>query len=218
MATMTLVIGESGSGKSTSITTLNPKETFLISVTNRALSSREFKKDYKPHKKDDPGNYVHTRDFEQIESLIQFINMKRPEIKNIVIDDFQYIMAFEAMNKADEKGYEKFTKLAQRTWKILEACLNCRTDLNCFVLSHNAVDEQGKSRCKTVGKMLDNTIDIHGIFDNVFHTVVVDGQYKFLTQHDGHRLARTLRGLFAEKLIDNDLGAIRKAIDEYYLL
>lgn len=218
MATLVLIIGESGTGKSSSIETLNPKETFVINITPKPLPFRNFRKVYTPQSKEVEGNYFSTDDFSKIESVIEYIDNKRPDIKNIIIDDFQYLMANEYMRRADENGFKKFSDIAQNTTRVLSALQKCRENITGFILSHNEIDENGKSKCKTIGNMLDKYFDVHGLCTIIFHTINGDGQYKFLTQTDGARIAKSPRGMFEERLIDNDLGAIRKAIDDYYLL
>jgi hypothetical protein len=107
-----LIIAESGAGKSTSIETLNPKETFVINVANKPLPFKGWKAKYKLWSKENPtGNMYDKPNPENIEACIKYINEKRPEIKVVVIDDFQYVSSFEFFDRANEKGYEKFTQI-----------------------------------------------------------------------------------------------------------
>jgi len=112
MAQGVLIIAESGSGKSTSIESLNPKETFIINVANKPLPFKEWKKKYTLWSKDNPaGNMYDKAAPENIEACIRYINEKRPEIKNIIIDDFQYMSSFEFFDKAAEKGMKNSLRL-----------------------------------------------------------------------------------------------------------
>lgn len=104
MSVLVAIVGQSGTGKSTSIETLNPQETVLINVANKPLPFKGWKSKYVQKKLSEGGNYVVTESAAQIVAALTYINQHRPEIKYIVIDDLQYIMSFEFMNKANEKG------------------------------------------------------------------------------------------------------------------
>ena len=115
MAELIAIVGASGSGKSTSIRTLDPKTTFIINVASKPLPFKGWKSNYTNFNKENPeGNFKATSDVDTINQLLQYINTKRTEIKTIVIDDAQYIMSFEAMDRAREKGFDKFTEIAQK--------------------------------------------------------------------------------------------------------
>ncbi|HXK00743.1 MAG TPA: AAA family ATPase [Buchnera sp. (in: enterobacteria)] len=217
MSNTILVIGESGSGKSSSIKNLPSHETCIINVLDKPLPFKGFKNNYIRIQSDERKiNYLATDDTLKIRSSIKKINDERPEIKNIIIDDFQYIMANQFMRKALEKGYDKFTEIGQNAWNIIKDLTSCRDDLKCYVLSHSDSDSYGKVKCKTIGKMLDDKICLEGMFTIVFHAITNDNKYKFLTQNDGIHLAKSPLGMFNEKYIDNDLNEINKKIDEYF--
>jgi hypothetical protein len=215
VATNILVMGESGTGKSTSLRTLNPEETFIINVLNKPLPFAEYKKHYMPLKGGE-GNYKASDNADYIQQLLLAIGKNCPQFKNIVIDDFQYIMSNEYMRRAKEKGYDKFTEIGQNAWSILQTCIGLPAHINCYILSHTEATENGIVKIKTIGKMLDKTITLEGLFTIVLHSVVVEGEYKFLTQHDGIHIAKAPIGLFNETLIDNDLQAVNEAINRYF--
>lgn len=107
MAELIAVVGESGSGKTTSIRNLNPEETFIISITGKRPGIRGAKKKYPDVKisgGEFSGNFFTTANVDNISKLMKLVSTKRPEIKTIIIDDFQYIQAFESMERVDEKG------------------------------------------------------------------------------------------------------------------
>lgn len=109
MAVLGAIVGESGSGKSTSLRNLDPKKTFIINVANKPLPIRGYKKNYTPLVQDPKtkafsGNLYNTSNIDKINNVIKLINSVMPHIKQIIIDDSQYLMAFEAMDKAMEKG------------------------------------------------------------------------------------------------------------------
>ena len=216
MSNTILIIGESGSGKSTSIRNLNHEETIIINVLDKPLPFKGFKKKYSPVSTGDKqANYFSTDDHRKIIECIPRVNDKK-DIKNLIIDDFQYIMANQFMKKALEKGYDKFTEIGQNAWQIIRDLTTCREDLNCFVISHSDVDQTGKAKCKTIGKMLDDKICLEGMFTIVFHAITNDNKYKFLTQNDGIHIAKSPMGMFDSKYIDNDLLEINKKIYDYF--
>lgn len=217
MSNPILIIGESGSGKSTSIRNLNPEETFIINVLDKPLPFKGYKQKYVKANKENPnGNYVASDNFESIVKVIQGVNNTRPEIKTLIIDDWQYTMCNEFMRRASEKGYERFTDIAKHAWSIVKELTACRDDLDCFVLTHSDIDAYGKSRPKTIGKMLDDKISIEGMFTICLHTIVIDSQYRFLTQGDASHIAKSPLGMFEDKYIHNDLALVKEAMKHYY--
>lgn len=212
MSETVLVIGESGTGKSSSIRNLNPVETFIINVLDKTLP---FKNSRKIYVQKEGGNYFSTDKAEKIIDIAKHISMKRPEIKNLVIDDYQYIMANEFMKRADEKGYGKFSEIGQKGWSVVNEISKLRSDLDCFVLSHNEIGDDGRSRCKVIGKMMTNHITLEGMFSIILHTVIKDGKYKFITNGDDTKTAKTPMGMFNELFIDNDLSFVKQKMSEY---
>ena len=134
-----LILGESGRGKTTSLRNLNPKETFIISTTAKPLPWRGWKKQYV---KFDPktnveGNWCQCSKSTTIASIIKFVSSKRPDIKNVVIDDLQYAMAFEFMDRRKEKGYEKFNDIGGDFTDLLRVADIIRDDLKLIFTGHS---------------------------------------------------------------------------------
>ena len=212
-----LIIGESGSGKSSSIRNLNNEETAIINILDKPLPFKGFKNRYKSTASEGKlVNYFSTDNYEKIRGAIEKINNTRSDIKTLIIDDFQYIMANQFMKKAMERGYDKFTEIGQNAWQIIRDLTMCRDDLKCYVLSHSDMDQNGKYKCKTIGKMLDDKICLEGMFTIVLHAITSENKYRFLTQNDGVHVAKSPMGMFDKKYIDNDLLEINKKIDEYF--
>lgn len=217
MSNTILVIGESGSGKSTSLRNLNPEETFLINVLDKPLPFRGYKKNYIRVSTDDRKvNYFATDNYDSIVRALRKINEERLDIRNIVIDDFQYVMANEFMKRATERGFDKFTEIGQHAWNIVNTLIGLRESIDCFVLSHTDTDATGKVKPKTIGKMLDDKITLEGMFTTVLHALILDGKYKFLTQNDGTHVAKSPMGMFDHKLIDNDLMYVKEKMFNYF--
>lgn len=216
MAITSLIIGDSGTGKSTSLRNLDPSETFLINVIDKLLPIRGGAKLYAPLSPDGmTGNYYVTDDYSAISRVIKLINDKRPDIKNLVIDDFQYIMGNEFMRRATEKSWDKFTEIGQHADHIIMQLLHSRADLFAFVLSHNVVKDDGTSTLLTLGKILDDKIKLIGKFSAICHTKIVDEKYYFLTHNDGYHVARMPFAMEIEKLIPNDLALLKEKLDKF---
>lgn len=216
MSNTVLIIGESGAGKSTSIKNLDPKETFIINVLGKPLPFIGGKKNYVTCNSENPtGNHVVTDNCNMIKSLIMAVNDRRPEIKTLIIDDFNYTMTNEFMRQALVKGFDKFSLIAQNAWSIL-SCLNTtRDDLDCFVLMHSDTDQDGKSKPMTIGKLINDKVKLEGMVTICLHALIVDGEYKLLTQNDGFHMAKSPHGMIKEGLIDNDLVYIKQQLRKY---
>ena len=128
---VTLILGESGTGKSTSLRNMNPETTFIFQSIKKPLpfKGNKYSKDNK--------NLMVTDNYEQIIRGLEKLD-KQYIITDVVIDDSQYIMANEFMRRAKEKGFEKFTEIGEHYWRILETC-NILENINVFILSHTEV-------------------------------------------------------------------------------
>lgn len=162
MANAIAAVGDSGSGKSTSIGQieelgikgLDPKETFIINVKGKPLPMRGWKNKYKPIDVTKPpteGNYLSSTDSNLIIKTLQFISANRQDIKNVVLDDAQYVMSEEFMLNALKAGYDKFNRMAKNMYDIINTGINMRDDLNFIVLTHDD-EEDGKTKMKTLGE------------------------------------------------------------------
>ncbi len=196
-----LILGESGSGKSTSMRNFDPSELTVFNVANKLLPFRK------------KLNVINNAGYGIIGKELQ-----KQEKKIYVIDDSQYLLAFELFNRAKEKGYEKFTDIAVRFEKMLDYIIKGTPD-DCIVylLHHCETTDTGKIKAKTVGKMLDNQLTIEGLFSIVLYAFVEDDKHLFRTTNDGFCPAKAPMGMF-EPIIDNDLKFVDTTIREYYNL
>ena len=165
MAQSVLVIADSGTGKSTSIRTLNPKETFIINIANKPLPFKGYKKDYKQISKENPnGNITSASSSAGIIKAIKHVDDKMLNIKTLVVDDWQYMSSFEYFDRANEKGYDKFTQIAANLAMVAKLPKDLREDLTVIFLTHSedSTDINGnrKIKAKTIGKMIDNTLNL----------------------------------------------------------
>lgn len=237
MANSIAVVTESGFGKTTSIGNipelgiegLKPEETFFFNVKGKSLPFKGWKKKYIPIP--DPnsgppkeGNYLASSNTALIIKVMQYINQNRPDIKNVVLDDYQYILADEFMANALKSGYDKFNKLAKNGFDVINTGNNLREDINFIILTHSESKENGfetSYKIKTIGKMLDDKITLEGLF-----TIVLYGKQEwddkekkvskqFVTNFDGQYPAKSPVGMFEETYIPNDMGLVLKKVDAY---
>ena len=213
MSKAILILGESGTGKSTSIRNLPHEETFIINVNDRKLPFKS--KNKYVLAENGAGNYIVSDNADKIIATLIYLNNKRTEIKNIILDDFTYTFINNFMRRAKDKGYDKFTDIASDVWKIFNAIKALRDDLFVFVMMHTEIDNQGRYKPKTVGKLMDSNNLIEGAFDWVFHSLILDERHVFLTNNDGTHMAHTTMGMFEDKYIENDLQLIKQTIETY---
>lgn len=212
MSTAVLILGESGTGKSTSLRNLDPAKTLLIQSIPKPLPFKA--KGWKARASlKDPGNIIQTDDAILMEKLL-----RTSPHDVVVVDDFQYVMANEYMRRTAETGYQKFTDIGKNAWNVLTAATQLAPQRRVYILAHTATDDTGRTRIKTIGKMLDEKITLEGMVTIVLRTSVRDGQYTFSTQNDGSDTVKSPLGMFSERFIPNDLAAVDAAIVDYYEL
>ena len=224
MANLIAIVGSSGVGKSSSIRTLNPAETFIINVASKPLPFKGWRSKYTIWNKENPnGNYINTSNVATISSILNYINTKRPEIKSVIIDDSQYLMAFEYMDRSGETGFKKFSEIAQKFYSVLKAGIAMRDDLNIIMTCHSeniGDSDNPQYKIKTIGKMIDNTITVEGLFTYVLFSMIQRDdddkpKYVFQTHSDGTTTAKTPMDCFEEDYIPNDLQYVIDKIAEY---
>lgn len=209
MSIATMILGESGTGKSTSMRNLLPAETLLIQTVKKPLPFRS--KEWKPIS--DNGNVLVTDDSHRIIAAMQ-----KTRRNVIIIDDFQYMIANEFMRRTSERGYDKFTEMALHAWQVAKLASELPDDVRVYILSHTDTKDDGTVKAKTIGKLLDEKITLEGLFSIVLRTGKNDGGYYFRTKNSGSDTVKTPIGLFESESIDNDLANVDKAICEYYEL
>ena len=208
---LVLCIGKSGRGKSTAIRPLNPQDTYLINILGKPLP---FPKGMQYIEKE---NMLVSADPATIRRTMMDIS-RNEKIRHLVIDDGHYVMATEFMNKAMEKGYDKFTSMAKNIFEIIILATKLRPGLKVFFLTHEE-DTGNERKIKTLGKLLDDKITLEGLSSIVlFADAAVDNnvrKYFFTTQTDGYTTAKSPFDMFPPQ-IPNDLLLVSQRIDEYY--
>ena len=207
-----LILGESGCGKSTSLRNMTPDECVVIQPISKRLP---FRNDFTVMSKEG-GQIKVTDNPDMICRLI--VAAAKAGKKAVIIDDFQYVMANEFMRRSKEKSYDKFNDIGFNAWSIINQAQSVDGDMRVYFMSHVEVDMNGKTKIKTIGKMLDEKITIEGMFTIVLGAGVSDNKYTFSTQNNGSNTVKSPMGMFEEMNIDNDLSSVDKTIIEYYNL
>jgi len=224
MSEIIAVVGQTGTGKSTSVETLDAKETVIIGIIDKPLPFRGWKQKYTSGIQQG-GNFLVSHDSAQIVKVLKYISEERQEIKQIIVDDFQYIMSTEFMNRANEAGWQKFTDIAKHVWDVINAAKSLREDLKVVFLTHDEIiteNFQPKRKIKTIGKLLDDKVTLEGLFTVVLFTDISQNKeknglkYTFITQNDGTTTAKSPRGMFETFNIPNDLADVISKINAYY--
>lgn len=212
MSIATLILGSSGTGKSTSLRNLDPQKTLLIQCIKKPLPFKAVGWKTRLSLKS-PGNVIQTSDPVLIEKI-----MRSSPQDVVVIDDYQAVMVNELMNRSSEKGYDKFTDIGKNAWNIFNAAGDLAGNRRVYVLAHTQTDDFGQVRMKTVGKLVDQHIVPEGFFTIVLRTDVINGNYKFSTQTNGQDCCKSPIDMFPDLHIDNDLAAVDEAICDFYQL
>lgn len=221
MSNLIALVGNSGEGKSRSLYSLDPKETFIVNVQGKPLPWKGSAGSYNTENK----NILTTDAWNKVQETIVGVATNRPEIKNIVIDDAGLIMAVEFFKRASESGYSRFTEIGQHMFNIIDTSKKLRNDLNVIFTFHPDTDTdlngEKRTRIKTIGRLLENSYTPEATFTIVLYTQVTfdkDGspQYHFVTNKTLNCPAKSPEGMFDSLTIDNDMNEVLKKVKEYY--
>ncbi len=202
MGVACLILGESGSGKSASMRNFNENDVRVLNVASKPFPFRNVNK----LKKADKATY------DMIKGVV-----KSGQVLSYVIDDAQYLMAFESFDKAQIAGYGKFTEMAKNYEEMLRTIQeDTPPDTIVYVMQHVDTDDTGKVKAKTLGKMLDQQLTVEGLFTIVLLAKADEKGHYFLTQSDGTNPCKSPMGMFDDVKIDNDLKMVDNTIREYY--
>ena len=200
MASIVMVIGQSGTGKSTSLRNFKKGEASVINVSKKPMP---FPCEL---------NVANVGSYKTIKELMQ-----KTQSPAIIVDDCTYLIVNEYMSNADIKGYDKFTNMAKNFWEFMNFCITeLPDDKIVYFLGHSEKGEDGREHFKTVGRMLDQTVVCEGYCSVVLKTVVEDGKYMFATHNNGYDTVKTPMGMFTDDKIDNDLKAVDTRLREFF--
>ena len=211
-------MGESGSGKTTAMRNLPPKETFYIDCDKKGLNWKGWRKQYSVDNK----NYFATDSFSTCKTLMEKVDKSENfrHIKYLVIDTINGMMVAEEMRILAMQGGDKrsaWTDLASNGWDIINKALTLREDLTVIILCHSETisDDNGivKTRIKTNGRKLEKLV-LESKMTTVVWAVRQDGKYKFILSADGSTCKVPL-GAFDVDECDNDIMIVLKALEEF---
>ena len=225
MANVCMILGPSGTGKSSSIKGLDPKETVVLNVLRKRLPFKGSNGIYNTENK----NLFPVDDYSQVVNLLGSIDKKALHVKNVILEDMTYIMRKEFFKRAKETGYGKFTEIAQHFQQVISTCESMRDDINVFFILHSEAIQSDKTtvgyKVSTVGAMIDSQYNPVEVVPMVLYSAIKydekgNASYGFYT----HRCmegtveipAKSPADMFEEDFIPNDLGLVVKAMNEYY--
>lgn len=195
-------MGESGSGKSASLRNFKKEDVGIFNVASKPL----------PFRNTNGLITVNKATYNMIKSAVV-----TPNRLSYVVDDAQYLMAFESFDKANIAGYTKFTEMAKNYEEMLRVIQeDTSPDTIVYVMQHIETDDNGKVKAKTLGKMLDQQLTVEGLFSIVLLAKADEKRHYFITQSDGTNPCKSPMGMFEDTEIDNDLKMVDDTIREYY--
>lgn len=194
-----LLIGASGSGKSTSLRNFKKEEVAVVNVLGKPLP---FKSDINAPKCDDYN--------------VILKSIANTDKKIIVIDDSNYLITNEFMNKSSVKGYDKYNDMANNFWNLINGIKNIEGGKRIYIIMHEDTDENGYVKPKTIGKLLDDKCNIQGLFTICIRSMFENGNYIFRLKTNGQDCVKTPFGMFETDTMENDLKAFDEVVKDYY--
>ena len=205
MATPVLIIGKSGSGKSTSMRNCQNDDFNLIRVLNKPL----------PFKGKVNGWF--SDDYQQIMKLLI-----ASKADSIVIDDAGYLITNHFMRGHSSAGkgngvFSLYNDIGDYFWNLIQFIVTKVPENKIvYIIMHEEKDEAGEVKPKTIGKLLDEKVCIEGMFTIVLRCIEEGGKHLFVTQASQGAVSKSPIGMFEDLTIDNDLLLVDKKIREYY--
>lgn len=220
MSKLVAIAGDTGSGKSTSVEKLSPKETYIINVAGKELPFKGSANLYNPENK----NYKVVETAGEVLTLLNTLSEKAPQIKNIIIEDSNYLMGFNMVDRATETGYTKFSLMAQSMKNLVQGAKKLRDDIVVVYITHiEEIEDAGDIvgwKLKTAGKLVDKEIKLDGLFTVVIYAVPeTKGEktdYNFYTNRYKKYPAKSPVGMFDSIKIENNLQLVVDKVREYY--
>lgn len=203
MAQMLLIMGESGTGKSTSMRNCSPETTAVVNPVGKPL----------PFK----GHYEMLNSETESRKITKFMKEQAKAGKKLlVVDDFQYILSVPYMNRIKESGWDKWSDFGANYFEIIDVCKELPDDVVVAYMTHTETLDNGVTTIKLIGKMLRDKITIEGLFTTVLRTGVNEGKYYFYTQNSGRDTVKSPMGMFPAYAIDNDLNYVADKMRNFY--
>ena len=204
MAVPVLLIGRSGTGKSASLERCQNPDWNLIRVLNKPLPFRG------------KINGWHTDDYQQVLTCL-----KTSKAKSIVIDDAGYLITNQFMRGHSNTGagnavFAFYNTIADYFWSLIQFIMNMPEDKIVYVIMHEDTDDNGDTRPKTIGKLLDEKVCVEGMFTIVLRCIIDNGEHLFVTQAENRAVSKSPKGMFEDVRIPNDLRYVDEHIRDYY--
>lgn len=194
-----LLIGKSGSGKSASMRNFKKDEIAIVNVLGKPLP---FKNDLNAPKLDDYQTIL--------------TSIAKTTKKTIVIDDANYLITTEFMSKSSIKGFDKYNELANNFWNLIQGIKNLQGGKTVYLIMHEDSDDDGNVKPKTIGKLLDDKVNIQGMFTVCIRSMIQNGNYIFRLKNNGQDCVKTPIGMFEQEEMENDLKKVDDIIRDYY--
>lgn len=198
MGVCALILGDSGSGKSTSLRNFEEGEVGIFNVMGKPLPFR------KKLTKADHSCY---------DAIMR--SLDKNALRAYVIDDAGYLMSLENFARAKEAGYGKFVDMAQKFEQLIEAATKTDEDTIVYIMMHYDRDADGRMKPKTIGKMVDEKFCVEGACPIVLQSTIDDGKYVFVSRGDGFNAAKAPMDMLPD-MMDNDLKAVDSKIRDYW--
>ncbi len=205
MAEKLLIMGESGTGKSTSLRNCDPETTAVVNPVGKPLPFKG------------SGKFTMLNGETDARKICKWMKEQAAAGKKlIVVDDFQYILAVPYMNRIKESGWDKYNDFGANYFDIIQVCNELPADVVVAYMTHLETLETGLTTVKLIGKLLREKITIEGLFTVVLRTGVNEGKYYFFTQNSGKDTVKSPMDMFTAYAIDNDLSYVVDKIRNYY--
>lgn len=201
-----MLIGKSGSGKSTSLRNFDEKELYLIKVLQKPL----------PFKK----KFESTFETDDYTNIVRALN--KTQKKSIVIDDACYLITNHFMKNHSSAGtgngvFALYNEIGDRFWGLVNFVITrLPEDRIVYFVMHEDKNDMGDVKPKTIGKLLDEKVCLEGMFTIVLRCISDETKHCFKTKTNGSDVTKTPIDMFEDDEIDNDLKAVDTVIREYY--
>lgn len=213
MAVLTLIIGDSGLGKTAAMRNLDPAKTLHIQATPKPLPFPS--KNWQPLNRENPnGSIIVTDDYAKIHRCLDGAPKNGKNV--IVIDDANYLMQNEELRRTEENGYKKYNDMAKNFIGIVDHAQYLDSDTRVYFNMHTQQTPDGKIKPKTTGKFIDEKIILEGLFSIVLRVHCADGRHFYTTRTNGNDPVKTPMAMFNEVEIDNDLQLVDDRIKDFY--
>lgn len=205
MATPVLIIGKSGSGKSTSMRNCVGNDNWnLIRILNKPL----------PFKGKINGWIT-----DEYQTVMKALGQSKA--KNIVLDDAGYLITNHFMKGHSSCGagngvFTLYNNIGDYFWQLIQFIIKLPEDKVVYVMMHEDKNDFGDIKPKTIGKLIDEKVCLEGMFTIVLRCIEESGKHLFVTQSSDGAVSKSPMGMFETLTIDNDLLLVEKAIREYY--